>query len=370
MTFKSFFMKTSVAFLLLLTSVSSFANEDLRPFGQYDTNAMPNCRARIPSRVTFQEKVDGKWTNPIDDAKNKLVTEKLFALYDFLPSTFQKVFCSLNNIIIDLGGERPLRSYDIPGKWAIEIPFNRLLKQTTTGGMNLALQRQVNLVFHTGSEPDPTNPVVWYSSSIDPLQKTKPIEVIDMPANINPELYMDMTHELSHFLDFFNGDISRNVVTGPDGRLALTGWASLSWYGGAVRSIFAKTDPKTGEVISPDFDLFRNYFSGEGPLEKAETLMKQMVRTSYISPLAATSASDDWCEAVAYYHFFKHMRPTDTIAMHLKTGEVFDMRALFNSPLYESKRKFIEEFFKRTDLVYPKIDPNLEKLHEEQVTKI
>lgn len=349
-------LNSKLVLVVLFISTSVFATEF------FDPANLPNCRAQISKRLCKLSAEDDLFQSPCRRLEAKIetaVAEKLEKFYDVMPLSFQKYFCSLDEIRIASEGEGFASD-----KQKIVLPYLALMRENTPSVINLDLQRQVSLIFYAG-EPDANSPVVWFSSSTDPQKKNAPIQLQNFPTDLNPSFYIGLLHEISHIIDVYN-DIGLDPNTGLD-----TAWNRLAWMRDPQFkkpidqltnpwiSIFELPNPITGQAaVAPDRPLFKGYFNGIGdqqpaPLTKADSMMRQFAQTTFVTTNAAVTSIEDWCETAMFYYLAKWIKGDETIAIVLKTGESIDLKSRFNSPQFAPKRKFVEDFFNRTDLRYP-----------------
>jgi hypothetical protein len=382
MAFRKAYLK--LFFVAMAISVPQAGFADAFDYGYYTQTDMPDCRAWIADHICLVDKnaksiFFAPCTNEKHVEEKTTAIQKLQASYDLLHPALQKVFCTIQRINVQLGS----KGFSSLAMYAgnLSIPYGALIGPVVPNSLNTGLQQQVDFVFYKNVK-DAIEPTVWFSSSLDPSKKMAPIEIPNM--TVGSSGFSMLIHELAHLIrryntigDFLDPDALPDCPPKNDGNkcdkrvLVPNTWATLSWllikgedfaetkiYD--YKSIFEIPDPKTGEIVAPHQRLADSYlgsFAPPAPLEIADTFLKELYQTSFLSPAMAMEPEDDWADGVKFYFLFKMIKPSDTLAWVSKKGEIFDLKAQFNSPRFAAKKAFLEKFFSRTDLIYPKPIP-------------
>jgi hypothetical protein len=165
-------------------------------------------------------------------------------------------------------------------------------------------------------------------------------------SGVNDFLYFVVAHEFGHILDFanrLNSFAACDEATGPCASEAGS-WSALSWQ-------------TTAQPIEADRFPYRRglcFYACEGEAMTAAAVEQEyegLARSGFISNYAATNPFDDFADSLAYYLMDRELATSYVI--DTRQGRSYDVIAKLTSPLFAAKRRYIQDFLERTDIVYP-----------------
>lgn len=253
-------------------------------------------------------------------------------LYDNLPPTLQRMFCSLRKLYVEK------EFYGTAYAGMVYDSFGRV-NGVKMGIRQSVLDQRLGLS-HWASWKEQLsfggNPADSYTltDGLPTIEASTEMDVYDL-------LYIIVAHEFGHMFDFGNR-INRSSHDTNAG--SATPWSRLSW--------------RYGNQVLPEQDFTaRNglcfYECGHSFIPKSDVvaLYDGLYTSNFISTYAATNPWDDFAESFAYYVFDKMLKMK--YAVHTHQDKSYDMIEKLHSPQFAEKYKFVEEFIQRSDLKYP-----------------
>lgn len=252
-------------------------------------------------------------------------------LYDNLPLPFQKMFCSLRYINIEIefqGTAYAGLQKDSQGR---NIAVMGIRKSVLDDAIDLG-------TWATWKEQ------LSFGGATDSYRKPRsdlPVILTSPHREVNTFLYFALAHEFGHLFDFAN---KLNARKG-DGKFAPGTWGAMSWLD--------DTTPRP-EFEFPERKKLCFYWCKDSYLgaQDADSLYDHLFSgTNFISTYAATNPYDDFADSVAYYLTDLHLGSRYVIVAG--SGQAFDSMAKLHSSLLRSKYVYLQEFLNRNDIIYP-----------------
>lgn len=264
-------------------------------------------------------------------------------LYDFYPSTLQRMFCSLDVIFIEknfFGTAYAGLLKDENGK-VIGAQMG-IRKSVLDDGLDLTTWASWKEQLSFGGITDSYT----FSPHLPVIETSSPI------TTVSDFLYFVVAHEFGHIFDFSN-KLNKIIdcPEAPDGQERLEcemdpdSWGGISW-------ITDKRPKPQNDFLNRSFLCF--YWCNGNPIdpEKVPQIYADLYYdTDFISIYATTQPWDDFADSFAYFLMSQNLNSTYKINAH--PGESYDVIAKLNSPLWKKKYEYLEEFLKRTDIIYP-----------------
>ncbi len=183
------------------------------------------------------------------------------------------------------------------------------------------------------------------SSHLPIIQTSTPAE------NLNDFLYFVVAHEIGHIFDYANLiNETKNCPEVPDDQEPLEcelqegSWGSIGWL--TTQKPKAENDSLNRSQLC--------FYWCDGNTLGASTisnLYADLFKTNFISIYSTTQPWDDFADSLAY---FLMKRNLDTAySIHTNQGQSYDIMKKLNSPVWRTKRQYLEKFISRTDIIYP-----------------
>ena len=262
------------------------------------------------------------------------------SLYDNYPPALQKMFCSLNRIFIErqFGGTAYASTID-------DDQGNS--NGAIIGIRKSALDESLSLSTWSSWKEQLSFGGITDSYTVTP---DLPQVITSSTSRTNDFLYFVITHEFGHLFDFANElnkqtncpDSEEDEL--PECNMAVGSFGEISW--------------KTNQQIKSESDFINSkglcFYSCEGKtLNKADVpdLYNSLYRSNFISTYSASNPWDDFAESLAYYMIDKNLNAQ--YILDTKQVQHYDSISKLSDPVFNAKLKFIEDFLKRSDIIYP-----------------
>ena len=365
-------MKTRlILFSLLLTSVSSFANQlsqkDLIGFpntlGQRHfftvvskSTAKPkqklmtleiaetNCRENIRQVICLVEPVKEG-----EEFENRKCIEggdsyapHFEKIYDNYPPLLQKMFCSLKHLYIEkifFGTAYASTTTDQDGK-----PNGAVM-----GIRQSVLDEQLSLQTWTSWKEQLSFGGVKDTYTITP---NLPQVTTSSNVQVNDLLYFILAHEFGHMFDFANSVNQFDDCSTPDSDdeeplcdAEENSWSALSWA--------TNLTPKVEFNFSLRSKLCFYFCNAENKLSVVDVhlVYESLSKTNFISTYAATNPYDDFADSLAYYVIDQKLN--SSYVLDTKQNQTYDSMTKLKDPIFRSKYEYIENFLNKPDIKYP-----------------
>jgi len=262
-------------------------------------------------------------------------------LYDNYPPALQKMFCSLKKIYIEkefFGTAYAGGSYD----------QNYKMDGAILGIRQSVLDQNLN-----HSDWASWKEQLSFGGVTDSYTVTPDLPQIQTTSETNPDtfLYFLIAHEFGHLFDFANEINKAKNCSEPQNdddfpicEMEEGGWGAISWH--------TDVNPKSSNEFPLRSSLCFYRCDGK-PLSKLEVpqVYSDLSKTDFISMYAATGPYDDFADSIAYFLIAQNLNADYLI--NKKKKKTYDVMAKLRSPLFSKKFNYIENFLKRTDIIYP-----------------
>lgn len=335
-----------IAFLssLSFASAKDFFKTEVGPgFRKNGVRTDTDCRAHIRKVICL--------VDPVKDLDNvKPETRACLAggldyahifenIYDAVPPTLQKMFCSLDFLFIEkefAGTAYAGALTDDTGKLVgAQMGFNqRILDKKMTLEQWASWKEQLSF----GGDAKNFN----VDSALPEVLTRTAIPVSDF-------IYFVLVHEFGHLFDFAN-DLNKKenctkLANGDEECVMSAGsWGALSWE--------TSHKPRTeNEFLNRSGLCF--YWCGDKPLSPstANQIYEDIYETSFLSLYASQQPWDDFADSLAYYLMSKEL---ETVYINdPKTGLRYNVMTKIELPVFAAKKKYIEGFLNNPAIVYP-----------------
>lgn len=329
----------SHSFYITSSSEVSKNNKSFKPFSFIQQ--MPNCKSKIKTLMCL---VDPVLDNQGSSERECLSGGEQYAvdfenLYDNLPVSLQKVFCSLNVIYI----EKDLATTAYAGA-SLDSDGN---KDGAFMGVNKSiLDHDLNLKQLASWKEQLSFGGIQQDYQITP---SLPIIKTSSNTSINDMLFFITTHEFGHILDFSNNLNNFTSCEFKDNNYFCNepksdSWTELSW-------ITNKTP------LSKDEFKFRNklcfYWCNGDHIQGSEisSLYNSIYyNSSFLSIYASISPWEDFADSFAYFLLEKHLNSSYIITYDNVELNIIDK---LHSEQFAPKYNFIDDFLTRAKIIYP-----------------
>lgn len=305
-----------------------------------------NCREYIAKVICLVNPVEGD-VDVEPEQRECLPGGEAYAihferLYDNYPPLLQQMFCSLRYLFIEkqfFGTAYAGTLHDKDGNADGAI----------MGIRQSVLDQNLNLTQWATWKEQLSFGGITDSYAWTPGLQT--IATASLPI-VNDFLYFVVTHEFGHIFDFAN-DLNRtteeceSIGDPADDKecvLAAGTWGSISWA--------TDTRPKAqNEFVNRSGLCF--YGCDNGHLQQSDIpqVYADMAKTDFISLYTTQQPWDDFADSLAYFVMSRNLGTTYVIDTH--QGQTYNIIEKLHSPLFAEKYNYIDNFLKRTDLVYP-----------------
>jgi hypothetical protein len=314
---------------------------------------LKECRDRIPKLLCFAKPSSDLFKELDKQGKKedrclssaKIYTKSFQEIYDRYPENLQRMFCALKHIYIETSqtwinaycdSEKASGGQDI--NFVLGVHERNLASNSSFIKLS-ALREQKS-----------------FGNKTDEIEEGLPVVETQDLSHVNVALYKSVAHEFGHVLDQMNQlnpDMDRcykspDSTKNPECPVTSKQWATFSW-----------TNTKK-PIASDDFLLrtkfcyvFCDHFGGSATREQAVEMFKGMEKTSFLTTFSTLEPWDDWADSLAFY--LLKTRLNIPFVVNTNQGFRYDVMAKIDSEQFSAKRKYIEKFLKRKDLVYPKI---------------
>ena len=319
---------------------NSFSNNSEQLFAKDTTECREQIKKAICLVDPMKDDEDFKTRRCLDGGQS--YASYFESLYDNYPPALQQMFCSLNRIFIErqFGGTAYASSIDD--------------EQGNPNGAIIGIRKSVldeSLSLSTWSSWKEQLSFGGITDSYT-LTPELPHVITSSTTRTNDFLYFVIAHEFGHLFDFANGLNNRADCPEPESEedempecnMAEGSFGSISW----------KTDQQTNsESDFKNRESLCFYACAGNTLNKTDVsdLYKLLLRKNFISTYAATNPWDDFAESLAYYMLDKNLNAQ--YVLDTKQGQYYDSISKLSDPIFNVKLKFIEDFLKRSDIIYP-----------------
>lgn len=288
-----------------------------------------NCKAVI-RKVICLVGTNSRQCQPGSEA----YAEVFETLYDNLPESLQKMFCSMRNLYVEkefYGTAYAGLVYDALGRTkGVKMGIRKSVLDQRLGLSHWASWKE-QLSF--GGNPADTYTL---TDGLPTIETHTDVPVYDL-------LYVIVAHEFGHMFDFGN-HINNAAIEHADHSAQLSPWSKLSW--------------KWGEQPLPEQD-FRGrdglcfYECHGNSLETSQVLglYDGLYASNFITSYAATNPWDDFAESFAFYVVDKMLQMQYTV--NSQQDKSYDMIQKLHSDVFAAKYHFVEQLIQRSDLRYP-----------------
>lgn len=302
-----------------------------------------DCRQHIEDVVCFDGVDDDGNSACVDSLEGvsaRAYAQPLQAIYDRYPPFMQKMFCSLQEIII-------LPAFVGTAFAGVLHDSNGTIVGARMGIRKSVIDEAVGFTLWSSWKEQLSFGGVKDDYKLD---QSLPLFTLDFDGEDflkSPEdfLYFVIAHEFGHIFDFSNAVNHCSVGDDPNDEHCYfdeDSFGGIAW--------------QHDRVVKPEHDYYHRdqlcfYWCDANVIasEAIANVYTDLFKSSFISTYGSTNPWDDFAESVAYWLMDKELRARIAIQFE---GQVFDVASKLQSLQFERKRSYVETFFSKP-IIYP-----------------